>query len=851
MHVKFYFFLTILFFLRTGTFAQSNQYQFSQLDINNGLSHNQVNCIYKDSEGFMWFGTASGLNRYDGYTFKVFKHDADKKNSLRDDFIVNIFESPDRKLIVSTRTGYCFYDPETEQFNSDMSVLLGPLKIPVYPEPSKIIRNDNGDFWILCPDSGLFKYNIFNRKTTRYYHHNNSEPSLYSNFVADIAEDTKGNIWLVYQGGMVEMLDIKRNKISYSTNIFSKAINNKTGNYAITVDIDNDLWVYIPNVNTGVYYYSPSTGIFRHLDKESKTIRLKSSIISNIIQADNGLIWIATDQGGINVLNKKNFQVTYLLNREDDAKSLRQNTVILYKDNTGIMWAGTFKDGISYYHKNIIRFALYRHFASDPSSLSFDDVNKFVEDKEGNLWIGTNGGGLIYFNRKTNKFRQYRYDPGNSNSLSNDIIVSLCIDHDQKLWIGTYFGGLDCFDGKTFTHYKHDDKIATSIADDRIWSIFEDSSQRLWIGTFAGGLEIFDRSKKAFYHPFKQTDIRCPFISSIIEDKSGNIWIGGYMGIDVIIKKSNRVIHYTRKANGLIDDNINSIKQDSRGLFWIATRDGLSILNPATKSFTSLTKKNGLPDNSILDVLEDNKGTMWLSTSNGLSRITLTPRKGAYTFQFENFDETDGLQGREFNLYASLKTSKGEMIFGGGHGFSIFNPISIHSNINKPKLMFTDFQLFNKSIAANESFDGDTVLTKAIWATHEITLEHSENVFTIEFAAINFLNPNKVKYQYMMEGFDKGWLNADNAFRKATYTNLDAGNYVFKVRAYNSEGLWNPDYVTLKVKVLPPFWKSTPAYIIYLSLIVGVLFVIRRRGIQKIKKGICSRKGKGGSKVID
>ena len=855
MRVKFYILLTIILFVCINTFAQSSQYQFSQLDISNGLSHNHVNCIYKDSEGFMWFGTASGLNRFDGYTFKVFKHDADNKNSLLDDFIIDIFELPNKKLYISTRTGYCFYDPEKEQFNSDISPLLRSLDLPVYPAPSKIIRNDHGDFWFVCPDSGLYRYNVINRQTTRYYHHDKAKLSLYSNFVSDIVEDTKDNIWLVYEGGVVEKLDTRRNEISYRTDVFSKAVNNKTRNYAITVDNDNDLWLYTPNVNTGLYYYSPSTGVFRYMDKESTGTKLKSNIISNVIQADDGLIWIATDQGGINLLDKKNFKITYLLNREDDAKSLRQNTVMLYKDNTGIMWAGTFKEGISYYHKNIIRFALYRHFASDPGSLNFDDVDKFVEDKQGNLWIGTNGGGLIYFNRKTSKFTQYRYDAANPNSLSNDIIVSLCIDHDQKLWIGTYFGGLDCFDGKTFTHYKHNDKVATSIADDRIWSILEDSSQRLWIGTFEGGLEIFDRAKKAFYHPFKQTDIRCPFVSSIIEDKNGNIWVGGYLGIDVILKKTNRVIHYIRNANNansLINDNVNSISEDSRGLFWIATSAGLSILNPKTNRFTSLTKRNGLPDNSILDILEDDKGKMWLSTSNGLSHITLTPGpgKGTYTFQFENFDEADGLQGREFNMYAALKTSKGEMIFGGGHGFNIFDPLSIRPNINKPKLIFTDFQLFNKSIAANESFNGHVVLTKTISTTHEITLTHSENVFTIEFAAVNFFNPNKVKYQYMMEGFDRAWLNADNAIRKATYTNLDAGDYVFKVRAFNSEGLWNPDYITLKIKVLPPFWKSTPAYIIYLMLFIGTLLFIRRRGIQKIRREFAVEKEKEEEKLL-
>jgi signal transduction histidine kinase/ligand-binding sensor domain-containing protein/DNA-binding response OmpR family regulator len=853
MCLKRYIFIAVIFFLYDHSFGQSSQYRFSHLDISDGLSHNQVNCIFKDSEGFMWFGTASGLNRFDGYAFKVFKHDSNNKNSVNDDFVTKIFEGPDKKLWILTRNVYCVYDPETEQFDSDMSSLLRPLKLPFYPNASKILHTNAVDFWFLYPDSGIYRYNSLSKKTTRYYHGINSIPLLYSSSIADITSDAKGNLWIVYSNGSVEMLDIKSNKISYHTDIFNKAVNNRNGRYSLIVDRDNDLWFYASYIDSGIFYYRPSTGTFRHIDKESAGVKLKANIISNVIQADDGRIWISTDHGGISVLDKKNFEITYLLNREDDAKSLRQNSAMLYKDNFGIMWAGTFKKGISYYHKNIIRFPLYRHFASDPASLCFNDVDKFAEDKLGNLWIGTNGGGLIYFNRKTGKFTQYKHDPQNLNSLSNDIIVSLCIDHDQKLWIGTYFGGLDCFDGKNFIHYKHDDKLATSVADDRIWSILEDSSHRLWIGTFASGLEVFDRSKKIFYHPFKQTDIRSLMITSIFEDKQGNIWTGGYLGIDVILKKGRRLIHYISNANNknsLIDNNINSINEDSRGLIWISTAGGLSVLNPKSNTFISLTKKNGLPANSILNAVEDNKGAMWLSTSNGLSRVTLTPKVNGFNFHFENFDETDGLQGREFNFYSALKTHNGELIFGGGDGFNIFDPASLEPNLKKPRLIFTDFQLFNQSISANQAVNGHVILSKAISVTRAITLNHSENVFSLEFAALNFLNPGKVKHQYMLEGFDKGWINADNRTRRASYTNLDEGDYVFKVRASGSEGSWNPDYIYLRIKILPPFWKSTVAYIIYLTLFIGTLLFIRQRGIQKIKRQFAVEREKQEAKLL-
>jgi ligand-binding sensor domain-containing protein len=302
----------------------------------------------------MWFGTASGLNRYDGYSFKVFKHDVNNKNSVNDDFIISICEGPDKKLWITTRAGYSFYDPETEQFNNDVSSVINSFKLPGYPFVSKILHNSKGDFWFLCRDSGLYRYNELKRTATRYYHHHSSNPSLYSNSVTDIVQDATGNLWLAYNDGVVELFDVKRNAITYHTDIFKKAANNKGRDYSITIDSEGDLWVFSPNMDSGVYYYSRRTGRFRHITKESAETPLTSNNITNIIQADDGLIWMATDHGGINLLDKKSGKITYLLNREDDPKSLGQNTVTLYKDNNGIMWARTLREGVSYYHANNI-----------------------------------------------------------------------------------------------------------------------------------------------------------------------------------------------------------------------------------------------------------------------------------------------------------------------------------------------------------------------------------------------------------------------------------------------------------------------------------------------------------------
>jgi len=390
MGLRFYVLFVLCIVAQQGLFAQNNAYQFSHLDISDGLSHNQVNCIYKDSKGFMWFGTMSGLNRYDGYTFKVFKHDDNDTNSINDDYIESISDGPENKLWVLTRHGLSIYDPATEQFNNNISAVLKSLKLPD-TAINRIKKDSRGNFWFLYGNSGTYKYDPIVKQTYHYSHSATSLPSLFSNNVTDLNEDAKGNIWFLYNTGNMEMLDVKSVKITYRTNLLSKAFGSKIRFYSFMIDRDNGIWLYNSGVDQGVYYFDPLKDTYRYIAKETAGTTLKSNIINNIVQADDGLIWIATDHGGINVLDKSDFKITYLLNREDDTKSLRQNSVILYKDNSGIMWAGTFKEGISYYHKNIISFPLYRHFASDQNSLNFEDVDKFAEDEHGNLWIGTNG----------------------------------------------------------------------------------------------------------------------------------------------------------------------------------------------------------------------------------------------------------------------------------------------------------------------------------------------------------------------------------------------------------------------------------------------------------------------------
>ncbi len=821
-------------------FSQNEQYQFSHLDITNGLSNNEVNCIYKDTKGFMWFGTMAGLNRYDGYKFKVFKNNTHDTTSISDDFISIITQGPFNMLWMQTRSGFNIYNPLTEHFDRNIRAALSRISIPgSYINQLKKDKFDN--FWFLLPLSGVYKYNSITGKTIHLTHRTLDTTSIYSDDLTDLSQDSKGDIWLVHRRGVIEKLDHNTNKITkriYNINdIYKREINP----FKLYIDRQDDLWMFSVNNPLGVYYINTNKNIFKHIDKSSPGNHLNADIVTNIIQDDKNIIWVATDHGGINLINKSDLKIQYLVNREDDNKSLAQNsTISIYKDNMGIVWIGTYKEGISYYHEDIIKFPLYKHHSSDPKSLSNDDVNKFAEDEKGNLWIGTNGKGLIYFNRKNGSFTTYQHDVSNTNSLTNNIIVSLCLDHEHKLWIGTYFGGLDCYDGKTFTHYRHNNSIPTSISDDRIWEIMEDSSHRLWIGTLDGGLNLLEPNTHKFIH-YKadgSSAIHSNYISGLVEDENKNLWISTSYGIDVLMNKTQKFQYYSNSqqtSNSLIHNNVTNLMEDSRHLFWIATRGGLSILDKSKNQFINLRKEDGLPDNAILDILEDDNHNMWVSTPNGLSNIILSYQNNKLNFQFENYDETDGLQGRAFNENASLKTKTGELIFGGPHGFNIFKPSVIKSNKSTPVLVLTDFQVFNKSVNAGDSLDRRIILTKAISETKNITLNYNESAFSIEFADLNLFNPGKVKLEYMLEGFDKGWTISDNHIRKATYTNLDPGEYVFKVKWVGKKISSDENPLKLAISIRPPYWKTTWAYLIYILSFVTALFYIRHRGIQKIE----------------
>ena len=820
-----------LYMLTIGCFAQD--YRFIHVDVQQGLSHNYVKCIYKDKTGFVWIGTESGLNRFDGYTATVFRNQPSDSSSLFDDNIDKLFDIPGGKMGVGTSTGLCTYDPATEKFSTDLR-FLQHFSIAEPWRLTNVVHDTAGNYWFLLRDSGIIYYNEKTGKAIAIRHSDNDSTTIASNNITSLVVQSDDSYWIAHANGVIENIVWRGQRMAVIKRITALRANfphkDRFHNCELMLDNDKDLWFYTTSTNLGAFYLDTDENKVYHLGKDSHPVQLSSDLISAIVQDNRGNIWLSHGNNGIDVLNKKDLSVKNLSHVPENDRTLSQNSVTtMIKDNEGVIWVGTFKRGLNFYHENTMRFPVYNRY----SKLPFEDITCFAEDKYGNLWLGTNGGGLIYFDRQSKKFTVYKNDPENPSSLSSNFIVDLYLDHEDKLWVATYLGGLNSFDGKKFTKYLYDPSNAKSISDNSVWEIFEDSEEQLWIGTLNGGLNIFDRKTKTFkeYLNPDRIALRSTYVSTIIEDTEGNMWFGTSLGIDVLMRATKKIVHFEQDKNNpstIPNNAITCALKDSKGRIWIGSRGGLSLWQRKSNTFTNFTEKDGLPHNVILSIVEDNTGRFWIGTPNGLSCATIDSKEESPRLDFKNYSDIDGLQGKQFNEDAALKTKSGELVFGGINGFNIFRPDNIGYNNNAPPVVFTDFKLFDQSVRPGYNKADKFTLTSAITTNPPIVLNASNNVFSIQFAALNFIQSAKNKYKYKLEGFNDHWLNVDTKDRIVTFTNLDPGEYIFHVIASNNDNIWNNTGASLHIKVLPPWWKSETAYIIYLTILFSILLLSRK-----------------------
>ncbi|MBN2524423.1 MAG: response regulator [Bacteroidales bacterium] len=810
--------------------AQENKYMFSSFDKSDGLSNNNINCFLRDSKGFIWIGTSDGLNRFDGYSFKLFNYDPDDPATIRNSLINYLAEDYGNNIWIGAGDYLDIYDPEKETICHADSIFGGKLKFQNGTR-WKLHKDRFGNYWWRSSVQGLYKYMVAEDSLIRVLQINKNQRYNTSPILTGMAEDSDGNIWIINNRGVLKKIRNKTASIIDSIEIDLPI----RGFYELFIDRDDDIWINNNEFAQGVIYINSTSREIRYFNDKSTINRLNTNVITDINEIEAGSILVATDHGGLNIIDKSDFSVQYLLHNPLDAKTISENSVIhIYRDYDDFIWLGTFKHGVSYYHKNLYQFNHYIVFIEGNLNDRINDIDNFAEDRQGNLWIGTNGGGLIYFNRKDQTYTQYRHDPEDPHSISSDIIIGLLIDSRDNLWIGTYFGGLNLWNGKEFVHFRSDTCDKTTITDDRVWDICEDSDGMLWIATLLGGVNVFDSGTGKVVENFRSPDspdIRSEIVHTVIEDKSGKMWFATTNGIRSYDKEKRKFEYYENlpdDPNSLSNNFAFDVLEDSRGHIWAATGNGLNILDKLTGKFTVLREKDGLPSNRILTIVEDNNHTIWAGTSKGISNIRVNhdEKTNEYSYTFINYNEYDGLQGLEFNAKAAFKTSRGELIFGGFNGFNLFHPDEITISRQDPNIVFTDFMVFNKSYSNKEKLNDRYLFTNAVPYSNEVTLKYSENLFTIEFSNLNYFHPKRNKYQYQLEGFNDSWLETSNTERRITYTNLDPGIYIFHVRVSNPDGTWNPKESTFKIVILPPWWDTILFKIVFIVILLALIVAI-------------------------
>ena len=832
--------ISVLVSFSLPTFSQNLPISFQHLTIEDGLPQNSVLTTLQDSTGFMWFGTETGLARYDGYSFKVFQHEANNSTSLSHNYITKIVEDNQGNLWIGTRRGGLnYFNTKTEQFthyrhqDDNINSLSHDY---IYT-----IKKDNQDnLWIGTVGGGLNYFNTQTKQFTHYRHQQDDSTSLSHDNVLSIVEDNRQNLWIGTANGL-NYFTVKDTQFTvYHHN--PDDINSLTHDavFSIVESSNNNLWI---GTGGGLNHFNTSNNQFTHyLHQENNPNSLSDGSVYSVIEDSQGNVWAGTGGGGLNYFNTKSQQFTQYRYQSNNQNSLSNNNVFrIVEDEQSNIWIGTLGGGINYFNIKNESFGHYSHQTNDLNSLSNNNVFSITEDSKGDLWIGTLTGGLNHFNAKNKQVTHYKHQANNVNSLSNNIVSRVIEDKFGNIWIGTN-KGLNHFNIKTkqFTHYRHQKDDLNSLSHDIVMTMIEDSHGNLWIGT-RRGINHFNTTTKKFTHYRHNNDkpnsLSNNSVLSMIEDSQGDFWFGTTKGLNHFNSKTEHFTHYRHQdndSNSLSNDVVLSITEGSDGKLWVGTYSGLNKFDTQLKNFQIYTKDHGLPDNVIYSTEEDKQGYIWISTNQGLSRMD--PKVET----FKSYDVSDGLQSNEFNIGASFKNKTGELFFGGINGLNRFLPKNNKDDMQPPKVVITNMLLLNKSVpiisniiqksdnhttASQKTEEGtDFSLTKTIHETKSIQLTHQDNIIAFEFSALHFRNAKKNQFSYKLEGWDRDWVNTDYKHRRATYTNLPHGDYTFRVKASNSDGYWNEAGTSLKITVLPPPWKTWWAYTLYGLAILLVVF---------------------------
>lgn len=822
--------------------AESNR-KFNHLTTEQGLSSNVINCVFQDKDGFMWFGTDAGLNRYDGFKIRNYNYGPNVTNGLSNGVIKSLNQDRNGLIWIGTEWGLNSLDPVTDRITYYLSV-EDSLSTLTNNTISSIVEDKDGILWI-GTISGLNKlvgWTEDNNPIFKQFLHVQTNPSsLSNNRIYSIYCDTKNNLWIGTEGGGLNLLTEKSRNTNYNFINFqhkTETPNSISNNIIYSIHEDSFGNIYVGS-DAGFNIISMNNGdttIYSYMASREKKEWLQENRVFSIIPDDNNKMWIGTYGSGLNLFDPKNETFTSYKKDFYDPQSLSRDYIYsLYASKDQILWLATRDTGIDFINPENQRFIHLKYLPNNPNSLSNTVIKSIVEDRHGRFWFGTFGGGLNMYDPPTTSFETYTHDPSDPKSISSDIVESLCFDYDGRLWVGTS-GGLCLFDEKSnqFTRYEHDPTDPNSLPNDYIWYIsVSKKKDGLWLSTY-DGLSKFDWKKNKFFHfknnPADPNSLSYNFLRAAVEDDQNNLWVctfgGGLNKLDLTANqdlnnaKFEHFRHTLENPESISNDLVNIFFIDRKGHYWIGTQGGLNKFDPRKGTFKAYTVNDGLVDNVVKGILEDNDGLLWISTQNGLSKFN--PEKGA----FYNYYKKDGLQADVFTLSSCLKNSRGEMMFGGVDGVSIFKAENIKERIITPPVQIDGISINNIPISPGLEFNGRIVIDKTISRMDEIHVNHNENVITLEYAAIEYSSPEMLEFSYQLEGVDKQWNYAAFNERQVTYSGLGAGEYLFRLRATNKNSTWGQQEKQLKITVFPPFWATNLAILIYVAIFIGIAYII-------------------------
>ncbi|MEO0573988.1 MAG: two-component regulator propeller domain-containing protein [Pseudomonadota bacterium] len=800
---------------------------FSRLSVDNGLSQSNVLAIVQDSEGMMWFGTEDGLNRYDGYNFEHFKRERGNSQALSNDFIFDVALGRDGALWLATNGGgLARLDRATGHVENMTQSANGTSSII-----RRLIVDDAGRVWMATRNGGLDRFDPATRTFENIQIERAGEPhgKLFSLLI-----DRKGLLWVGGDHGLTAIDTQTGQQVAFEHSADTTDSLQKGSVRAIAQSSDGALW--IGTYGGGLSKLLPGSKRFeRFASDANNTATISGNRVTSILEDNENRLWVGTTRG-LNLVNQNDGSATRYTNAAADVASISDNNITsLFQDRSGLLWVGTKMKGINTWNPRTWGLGFEPAEALTQTQQSSPNVTSFVTDDNGRLWVGTYGDGLTEVDRATGELTKFRADNPEGLRIGDDRVMSLLRDSEGMIWVGTMTQGLSVLNPDTgvLRQYKHDPENPKSLSANGIMALFEDRAGSVWVGTFGGGISRFDRATNSFdrFQPDASaaSSLSSARVTAFAQDPSGMMWIGTDAGgLNLFDPDTERFHHYRHESatpGTLADDTVYALNIDAEGTVWVGTRGGGldrvigDVRKPADIRFSNISQTNGLSNDVVYGVQFDADGWMWLSTNYGISKID--PQSGV----IETLHRRDGLQSEEFNFGAHHKSANGELFFGGHNGYNAFDPSGVTKNAVAPLIALTGFFKGNDKVRADVPLDEEG----------RVTVDWHSNDVSFEFAALDFTAPAENRYQYTLEGFDDAWIDLGTR-RRVTYTDLRDGSFTLKVRAANSDGVWNDTGISIPVVVRPAPWNTWWAYVGYAALALlgaAALFYGHRRKLAR------------------